>query len=111
MSATLNKRLLVGACVAVLCAIAAQASGRSPIGAVFATAIYFIVWWVTLFAVLPFGVRTQHDDGEVVQGTSAGAPVDVRISRIVALTTIAASILFLLALVAMAYRLIPLEPV
>ncbi|MGE0846216.1 MAG: DUF1467 family protein [Flavobacteriaceae bacterium] len=38
-------------------------------------AIYFIVWWLCFFAVLPWGVRTQHDEGEVVPGTEAGAPV------------------------------------
>jgi predicted secreted protein len=25
-----------------------------------AIAIYFIIWWVVLFAVLPWGVRSQH---------------------------------------------------
>ena len=38
-------------------------------------AIYFVVWWVVLFAVLPFGVRTQADAGEVIAGTAASAPV------------------------------------
>jgi predicted secreted protein len=41
-------------------------------------AIYFVIWWVVLFAVLPFGVRSQHDTGEVVQGTEPGAPVRPR---------------------------------
>ena len=27
-----------------------------------AIAIYFVVWWVVLFAVLPFGMRAQEDD-------------------------------------------------
>jgi predicted secreted protein len=26
-----------------------------------AVAIYFLIWWITLFAVLPFGVRAQHE--------------------------------------------------
>ena len=25
-------------------------------------AIYFIIWWMVLFAMLPFGLRTQDDD-------------------------------------------------
>lgn len=29
-------------------------------------AVYFIVWWMTLFAVLPFGLRTQAEAEEVV---------------------------------------------
>ena len=38
-------------------------------------AIYFVAWWVLLFIVLPFGVRSQDEDGEVVPGTDPGAPV------------------------------------
>src|ERR1041385_7396483 len=37
-------------------------------------AIYFIVWWVVLCAVLPWGVRSQEESGEVVPGTDPGAP-------------------------------------
>lgn len=33
---------------------------------VMALAIYIFIWWITLFAVLPFGVRTQDEAGEVV---------------------------------------------
>ena len=31
-----------------------------------AIGIYIFIWWITLFAVLPFGVRTQQEAGEVV---------------------------------------------
>ena len=27
-------------------------------------AIYFVIWWIVLFLTLPFGVRSQHEDGE-----------------------------------------------
>ena len=39
-------------------------------------AIYFVVWWICLFVVLPFGVRNQVDTGEYVQGTERGAPLN-----------------------------------
>ena len=39
-----------------------------------ATGLYFVVWWVAVFAVLPFGVRSQSETGEVVGGTDPGAP-------------------------------------
>ena len=32
-------------------------------------AVYFIVWWMTLFAVLPFGLKTQAEAEEIVPGT------------------------------------------
>ena len=39
-------------------------------------AVYFVVWWVCLFVVLPFGVKNQVDTGEYIQGTERGAPVN-----------------------------------
>src|SRR5438128_2571148 len=40
-----------------------------------ALAIYFIIWWVVLFAVLPFGVRNAGEAGlEVEPGHDPGAP-------------------------------------
>ena len=40
-------------------------------------AIYFIVWWICLFLVLPFRVRNQVDVGEHVPGTERGAPAGI----------------------------------
>lgn len=57
-------------------------------------AIYFVVWWTTLFVVLPFGVRSQAEEGEVVPGSEPGAPARTRIGRIILLTTIVSAILF-----------------
>ena len=37
-------------------------------------AIYVIVWMVCLFAVLPWGARSQTDAGDIVRGTEPGAP-------------------------------------
>ena len=34
-----------------------------------AIAIYFLIWWLALFAVLPWGVRTQAEEGEGMPGT------------------------------------------
>lgn len=39
-------------------------------------AIYFVIWWISLFAVLPFGIRNAHEAGEKVgEGHEAGAPM------------------------------------
>ena len=56
-------------------------------------AIYFVVWWVVLFAVLPFGVRTQDDAGDVTLGTAASAPVRPRLIRTAIATTILAAVI------------------
>ena len=45
-------------------------------------ALYFIIWWIVLFAVMPFNVRTQDEAGEVVPGTPGSAPANPRILRI-----------------------------
>ncbi len=37
-------------------------------------AIYFVVWWLCLFLVLPFRVRNQIDEAAWTQGTERGAP-------------------------------------
>jgi predicted secreted protein len=62
----------------------------------FAVAIFFIIWWLSLFAVLPFGLRTQDEAGEVVPGTPESAPVRPRLLRIFAINTLVASIVFAL---------------
>jgi predicted secreted protein len=40
-----------------------------------AIAIYFTIWWIVLFAVLPFGVKSQQEADDVVPGTDRGAPM------------------------------------
>ena len=53
-----------------------------------AIAIYIVVWWITLFAVLPFGVRTQGEAGTVVDGTPASAPQTFPIGRVVVISSV-----------------------
>jgi len=57
-------------------------------------AIFFIIWWVVLFAVLPFGVRSQHESGEVVPGTDPGAPAVPNLRRKLIWTTLVAAVIF-----------------
>jgi predicted secreted protein len=63
-------------------------------------AIYFVVWWIMLFLTLPFGVRSQHEDGESVPGTDPGAPVASQMGRKLIWTTILSAVLFAAAMVA-----------
>ena len=55
---------------------------------------YVIVWWIVLFAVLPFGV---HHAGKGDPGHAAGAPADPRLKLKLAITTALASVVWLLA--------------
>ena len=54
--------------------------------------IYFVVWWLVLFAILPFGTHTQDDEGDVVLGTARSAPVRPMLIRKAIATTIVAAI-------------------
>jgi predicted secreted protein len=63
-------------------------------------AIYFVFWWITLFLILPFGVRSQHEDGEGAPGTDPGAPVASRMGAKLIWTTVLSAVLFAIALVA-----------
>lgn len=53
-----------------------------------AIALYFVIWWTVLFAVLPFGVRTQDEDGTVVPGTPGSAPAKPAFLKIVLLNSL-----------------------
>jgi predicted secreted protein len=59
-----------------------------------AFAIYFVLWWVVLFAVLPFGVRSQIENGEEISGTDPGAPSVPRMARKLLWTTIISAVIF-----------------
>lgn len=60
----------------------------------FAIAIYVIIWWTVLFAVLPIGVRTQGEDGAVIPGTPESAPSAPRLLRVALITTVVSAALF-----------------
>jgi predicted secreted protein len=62
-----------------------------------AFAIYFVIWWIVLFLTLPFGVRSQHEDGEGTPGSDPGAPVATRMGRKLIWTTVLSAIIFALA--------------
>lgn len=59
-----------------------------------AFAIFFVIWWTVLFAVLPFGVRSQRESKDVIMGTEPGAPSDSKMSTKLAITTAIACIIF-----------------
>ena len=66
----------------------------NPVSAV---AIYILFWMLTLFAVLPFGVRTADEAGEARgPGDADSAPTQPMLWRKAAWTTLIASLLFAL---------------
>ncbi|HJU32034.1 MAG TPA: DUF1467 family protein [Hyphomicrobiaceae bacterium] len=75
----------------------------------FAIAIYVVIWWTLLFAILPIGVRTQGEDGEVVPGTPESAPTRPRLVRVVLLTTVVSALVFAALWAAVRWGIIDLE--
>jgi predicted secreted protein len=67
-----------------------------------AAAIYFVLWWLVLFAVLPWGVRSQAESGEVVPGSDPGAPALPHLMAKLIWTTVVSGTIF--ALIVLAYR-------
>jgi predicted secreted protein len=59
-----------------------------------AVATFFCMWFITLFAVLPFFTRTQDEAGDVVPGTPESAPAKVNIPRIFMVNTMVAIVAF-----------------
>ena len=59
-----------------------------------AFAIYFVLWWLVLFLTLPFGVRSQHEDGGGEPGTDPGAPIKTQMGRKLIWTTIISAVIF-----------------
>ena len=62
-----------------------------------ALAIYFLFLSLSLFVVLPFGIRNHHETGEaMIDGQSDGAPANFNARKLAINTVLVASIAFAL---------------
>lgn len=86
--------LVVVALSALAVTIAARVFGLTVAGAI---ALYFVIWWILLFAVLPFGVRSQAEEGEITLGSEPGAPAAPRLREKAVWTTLIAAAALVLA--------------
>ena len=76
-----------------------------------ALAIYAIIWWLVLFAVLPWGVVTQQESGTVEAGTPASAPVRPLMVRKLLATTLLAFIIWAGVTYLLVYQPIALDDI
>ena len=67
-----------------------------PIPGALAFAVFLTIWFTVLFAVLPIGVRSQAESGEIVPGTEPGAPMAPRLWMKAGLTTLLSIVVFVL---------------
>jgi predicted secreted protein len=59
-----------------------------------AIATFFCLWFITLFAVLPFFAHTQDEAGHVVPGTPESAPHKINLLKVFFINTIVAAVSF-----------------
>ena len=75
-----------------------------------AIALYFILWWIAFFIVLPLGRRDPDPEHARVSGAEGSAPANPRLKLRVAITTVLAALL-LAALIAILNSGLRLEDV
>ena len=71
-----------------------------------ALGLYLVIWWTILFAVLPFGIKSQAEEGNVVPGSEAAAPVKPMLGRKMAITTVLAAIILAIVWTTISFKLI-----
>ncbi len=86
---------LVLVLVSAFVAVAVSAFKLTVFGA---TALYFVVWWTLLFAVLPIRNQPETRPEHLVPGQDPGAPAAPRLREKAVWTTLAAGLVFLGAL-------------
>ena len=76
-------------------------------------AIFALIWWVTLFTVLPFGIRSQHeagpDDEPIAPGTDPGAPTQFSLGRKLLWTTLVAALIYAVCYVVYVSHLVTID--
>ena len=74
-----------------------------------AIGIYFICWWLVLFAVLPFGAHPPEQEGDIVTGHADSAPAQPRILLKFLIATVISAVVFAVVYAVIVYRLIPFD--
>ncbi|MET0301828.1 MAG: DUF1467 family protein [Methyloceanibacter sp.] len=78
----------------------------------FAAAIYFIIWWIVLFAMLPIGVRTSEEAGEKASpGTAESAPHMPNLLPKMVATTVLSTIIFAALYAIIVHHVITLDDI
>lgn len=76
-----------------------------------AIVLFTVFWFLALYMILPLFVRSQEEAGEVEPGTSAGAPDEAMMKKKLIWTTIAASVMWVIAFAIIEGGLISIEDI
>lgn len=87
--------LAVAVMVGLMVLVAVKGFALTVFGAF---ALYFVLWWTFLFAILPIGNAAEADPQRLVAGQDPGAPAAPRLREKALLTTLVAGVAFFAAL-------------
>ena len=76
-----------------------------------ALVVLAVLWFLTLFCILPLRMESQGDRGDVVPGTPASAPSNPRMRRKFLLTTIIAVALWIPTCLAIIYGYLSVDTI
>ncbi|MEM9582829.1 MAG: DUF1467 family protein [Pseudomonadota bacterium] len=71
--------------------------------------VFAVIWFMTLFVVLPLGAKSQGDAGKVAVGTPASAPSNPQMRRKFRITTFVALIITVPVILIINYQLITID--
>jgi predicted secreted protein len=66
------------------------------VGIVNGLVVFIIIWWLVLFMILPIGITSQQESGDIVAGTEPGAPTQPMLAQKAWWTTSIASVFWLI---------------
>ncbi len=76
-----------------------------------AMVLYCVIWAILFFMINPLWQTSQAEDGEVVPGTPASAPIDAKIKKKAIVTTAIAAVVFVFAYATIEFGWITLEDI
>lgn len=60
-----------------------------------AIVLFAVIWFMSFLVILPLGLRTQGEEGNIVPGTHGSSPANLNMRRKVKLTSISAIIIWI----------------
>ena len=56
--------------------------------------LFAVIWFLTLFIMLPLKIKTQNDQGTITQGTPASAPINPNVKTKMFWTTVITTLIW-----------------
>ncbi len=85
-----------------------MSEGGTEIGWFAGVFTYVMIWWVALFAVLPWGATSYHEAGEKAEtGHAESAPLKPRLGRKLLATTLVSAVVWVIWYILITRDLLP----